>query len=98
MVERLRVRNCGYISLYQVQWSYGRISHPHDTSSNSQELSVSDGRWERSPMLRGFSQEAEPTINISQPAHNRKYSGHSTAMQNDRHSLFHSYHHFNDFG
>uniref|UniRef100_A0A0R3RT74 DUF7153 domain-containing protein n=1 Tax=Elaeophora elaphi TaxID=1147741 RepID=A0A0R3RT74_9BILA len=58
MVERLRVRNCGYISLYQVQWSYERLSNSHEASSTSKELlSVPEGRWERNLMVRGFSQE-----------------------------------------
>ncbi|EJD73875.1 hypothetical protein LOAG_18737 [Loa loa] len=100
MVERLRVRNCGYISLYQVQWSYGRISNSHETPSNSQELlSVPEGKWERNLMLRGFSQEVEPTTtDISKPANNRKHSSRSMGMQSDKQSVFHSYHHFGDFG
>ncbi|KAL3985225.1 hypothetical protein ACH3XW_37740 [Acanthocheilonema viteae] len=75
MVERLRVRNCGYISLYQVQWSYERLSNSHEASSNSKELlSIPDGRWDRNPMLRGFSQEVEPTTDLSLLANNRKHS------------------------
>uniref|UniRef100_A0A915Q4K5 DUF7153 domain-containing protein n=1 Tax=Setaria digitata TaxID=48799 RepID=A0A915Q4K5_9BILA len=96
MVERLRVRNCGYISLYQVQWSYGRISP--ETASVSQQLSVPEGRWERNLMLRGFSQEAEPTTDMSVLANTRKRSSQSTRIQNEHYSLFHSYHHFSDFG
>ncbi|KAM3717708.1 Uncharacterized protein ACO02O_01725 [Dirofilaria immitis] len=94
MVERLRVRNCGYISLYQVQWSYGQVSNSLEASSTSQKLlPIPDGRWERNLMLRGFSQEVEPTINnISPSANSRKHSSNSMGKQ-----TFQSYHHFNDF-
>ncbi|VDK70063.1 unnamed protein product [Onchocerca ochengi] len=99
MVERLRVRNCGYISLYQVQWSYGQISNSLETSSTSQKLlPISDGKWERNLMLRGFSQDVEPTTNISQPANNRKHSENSMEMRDEKYPVFQSYHHFNDFG
>ncbi|MCP9262519.1 hypothetical protein DINM_005895 [Dirofilaria immitis] len=83
MVERLRVRNCGYISLYQVQWSYGQVSNSLEASSTSQKLlPIPDGRWERNLMLRGFSQEVEPTINnISPSANSRKHSSNSMGKQ-----------------
>ncbi|CAG9533770.1 unnamed protein product [Cercopithifilaria johnstoni] len=91
MVERLRVRNCGHISLYQVQWSYEQMSNCGETSSNSGELfSVPNGRWDRNLMLRGFSQDVEPTTDPSLLTNNHNSStGYPT---------FHSYHHFNDFG
>ncbi|VDM47818.1 unnamed protein product [Toxocara canis] len=51
MCERLRVRNCGYVSLYQImQWSYSN-------TATSLEAPAPSPRKERNPMLKGLSQE-----------------------------------------
>ncbi|VDN05908.1 unnamed protein product [Thelazia callipaeda] len=59
MVERLRVRNCGYISLYQIQWSYGRTCSPSQASTNMHRSATSATRSDRNQMMRAFSQEVE---------------------------------------
>lgn len=40
-----------------MQWSYGRILNSCETSNSQELLSITDGRIDRNPMLRGFSQE-----------------------------------------
>jgi len=55
MCERLRVRNCGYTTLFQVQWGYGSAA-----SDCLQPSSSSASRREgRNPMTRGFSHDVE---------------------------------------
>ncbi|MFH4980035.1 hypothetical protein AB6A40_006744 [Gnathostoma spinigerum] len=58
MCERLRVRNCGYVSLYQVQWNYNIVS------SNPGCSSLDSVKRERNPLLRGHSQEVDTTTAI----------------------------------
>ncbi|VDK87398.1 unnamed protein product [Litomosoides sigmodontis] len=101
MVERLRVRNCGYISLYQVQWSYGHMSNCNETSSSKSSnelLAMPNGSWNRNLLLRGFSQDCEQTatdLSLLTAVNLRHSGGHSAV---ERRSVFHSYHHFSDIG
>lgn len=97
MCERLRVRNCGYISLYQLQWSY---SNPASTT----EMLIPPNpapRRERNPMLRGLSQEVDSSLN-ERPRNPKLRSrersiGHRGLDEAENPPTFHSYHHFSDF-
>lgn len=53
--ERLRVRNCGHVALYQVQWTYGRTIAAGNPAGKPALLSAEGG------MPRGFSHDLEPT-------------------------------------
>ncbi|CAJ0569903.1 unnamed protein product, partial [Mesorhabditis spiculigera] len=55
MCERMRVRNCGHVALYQVHTAYN--SSPQTVVSQSSPQRV----VKRNPMLRGFSQDVEST-------------------------------------
>ncbi|KAK6754088.1 hypothetical protein RB195_013223 [Necator americanus] len=54
MCERLRVRNCGHIALYQVHTAYGAT-----LSSARKVLSTSTAAMKRQAMIRGFSHDVD---------------------------------------
>uniref|UniRef100_A0A914WRK7 DUF7153 domain-containing protein n=1 Tax=Plectus sambesii TaxID=2011161 RepID=A0A914WRK7_9BILA len=84
--ERLRVRNCGHVALYQVQWTYGRIV---PAAGRPALLSAEGG------MSRGFSHDLETTETSPRRRHSPLrhrdrslgYSGIEESMRYD------SYHH-----
>lgn len=91
MCERLRVRNCGYVCLYQVQWSYSNAATPPEAPTSSM----------RNPMLRGLSQEVETSTESSRrrtpkPRQRDRPTGYG--LEDKMSPIFHSYHHFADLG
>ncbi|CAO4377914.1 unnamed protein product [Caenorhabditis nigoni] len=61
--ERLRVRNCGHIALYQVLTAYtspGPRTSAHNSPSRQAAAFAQSAAAKRAQMLRGFSQDVEP--------------------------------------
>uniref|UniRef100_A0A0N5B8D6 CP2 domain-containing protein n=1 Tax=Strongyloides papillosus TaxID=174720 RepID=A0A0N5B8D6_STREA len=102
MCERLKTRNCGHISLYQVQ--YGYDTEPKNTSNyqynsynhlNSPPLissplkTTTTARKERTPLLRGVSQDVDSTSRSLK--YRPKLGTHNLGYSIDEQSRFESY-------
>ncbi|VDD94639.1 unnamed protein product [Enterobius vermicularis] len=90
MCERLKVRNCGYISLYRVKHSYSSTRTTEETM-----VPKTTSRRERNPMIRGFSQEvAMPEGGTSPRIPKLRLRDHSLGydidetLENDRNLIF----------
>ncbi|CAI5453320.1 unnamed protein product [Caenorhabditis angaria] len=105
--ERLRVRNCGHIALYQVHTAYSSplprtSSHSspcHSTSSgpvvgnNQSSSSYSSSAAKRAQMMRGFSQDVEAQ-NFSESATRRARMLRTRGERSFQHpDEYHYYHH-----
>ncbi|TKR70577.1 hypothetical protein L596_022582 [Steinernema carpocapsae] len=111
MCQRLRVRNCGHIALYQIQYNYSNLTPlqpspvpSRKTSSHqlhpNQTLSPRRvvGTQKRTPMVRGFSQEVESS-EASLRRNNKLRLDRSRERLGafDEGQRFNSYHHFDEF-
>uniref|UniRef100_A0A0K0E3K7 FERM domain-containing protein n=1 Tax=Strongyloides stercoralis TaxID=6248 RepID=A0A0K0E3K7_STRER len=108
MCERLKTRNCGHISLYQVQYGYETESKNisnyqyntfnHLTSSpliSSPSKLTINSRKERNPLLRGVSQDVD-SISRS-PRFRPTLESHNLGYSIDEQSRFNSYYEKDNF-
>uniref|UniRef100_A0A1I7XZX8 START domain-containing protein n=1 Tax=Steinernema glaseri TaxID=37863 RepID=A0A1I7XZX8_9BILA len=112
MCQRLRVRNCGHIALYQIQYNYSNLAplqpspvtprktsthQLHPTPTLSPSRRVISGQ-KRNPMVRGFSQEVESSDAALRRNHKLRLDRSRERLSPfDEAQRFNSYHHFDEF-